>query len=80
MRVNCRTTDCAQAPMTGLKSAIFFDNDTLLWSNNSQFSPVSSQCVIAVFNEGFMVIDYVARTALEVYNATYAIVVVYLDF
>ena len=66
--ITFRTNDSPSSPMSGLKSVMFHDNDTLLWSNNAQFSPVASQCVIAVFDEGFMVIDYIAQTALEVRN------------
>ena len=47
---------------------MFFDNDTLLWSNASSYSPVSSQFVIAIYNEGFILIDYIAQTATEVRN------------
>ena len=64
-----RTKDASTAPMTGLKSVMFFDNDTLLWSNSSSYSPVSSQFVIAIYNEGFILIDYIAQTATEVRNA-----------
>lgn len=63
-----RTKDAATAPMTGLRSVMFFDNDTLLWSNASSYSPVSSQFVIAIYNEGFILIDYIAQTATEVRN------------
>lgn len=64
-----RTGDAATAPMTGLRSVQFFDNDTLQWSNASSYSPVSSQFVIALYNEGFILIDYIAQTATEVRNA-----------
>lgn len=52
--------------MTGLKSVHFYDNDTLLWSNNSSYSAVPSQYIIALFSEGFALIDYIAQTAIEV--------------
>ena len=52
--------------MTGLKSVQFYDNDTLLWSNNSSYTAVPSQSIIAVFNEGFAMIDYIAQTVVEV--------------
>ena len=52
--------------MTGLKSVQFYDNDTLLWSNNSSYTAVPSQSIIAVFNEGFALIDYIAQTVVEV--------------
>lgn len=64
----CRTNDASTVPMTGLKSVQFYDNDTLLWSNNSSYSPVPSQYIIAVFSEGFALIDYIAQTAIEVRN------------
>ena len=57
--------------MTGLKSVQFYDNDTLLWSNNSSYTAVPSQYIIAHFAEGFALIDYVAQTALEVYSSMY---------
>lgn len=52
--------------MTGLRSVQFYDNDTLLWSNNSSYTAVPSQYVIAIFTEGFALIDYIAQTAVEV--------------
>lgn len=52
--------------MTGLKSVQFYDNDTLLWSNNCSYTAVPSQTIIAVFSEGFAMIDYIAQTAVEV--------------
>lgn len=66
-----RTNDASTVPMTGLKSVQFYDNDTLLWSNNSSYSPVPSQYIIAVFSEGFALIDYIAQTAIEVRNDMY---------
>jgi hypothetical protein len=57
--------------MTGLKKVLFYDNDTLLWAHNAAYSPVASQYVIAIYEEGFAVIDYVAQTAMEVRSATY---------
>ena len=53
--------------MTGLRSVQFYDNDTLLWSNNSSYTAVPSQYVLAVFSEGFALIDYIAQTAIEVH-------------
>ena len=52
--------------MTGLKSVQFYDNDTLLWSNNCSYTAVPSQYIIALFYEGFALIDYIAQTAVEV--------------
>lgn len=60
------TNDTTTTPMTGLKSVQFYDNDTLLWSNNSSYTAVPSQSIIAVFNEGFAMIDYIAQTVVEV--------------
>ena len=63
-----RTTDSPSAPMTGLRSVQFYDNDTLLWSNNASYTAIPAQYVIAVYNEGFALIDYMAQTAIEVRN------------
>ena len=54
--------------MTGLRSVQFYDNDTLLWSNNASSTAIPAQYVIAVYNEGFALIDYMAQTAIEVRN------------
>lgn len=71
--------------MTGLKSVQFYDNDTLLWSNNSSYTAVPAQYIIALFSEGFALIDYIAQTAVEVrsdlYHLFYLIhpIVIYKD-
>lgn len=67
--VTPRTTNTPQSQMTGLKSVQFFDNDTLQWSNSASYSPVASQYIIAIYEEGFLLIDYIAQTATEVRNA-----------
>lgn len=64
-----RTTNTPQSQMTELKSVQFFDNDTLQWSNSSSYAPVASQYIIAIYEEGFLLIDYIAQTATEVRNA-----------
>ena len=66
-----RTNDSTQSPMTGLKSVQFYDNDTLLWSNNCSYTAVPSQYIIALFSEGFALIDYIAQTAVEVRSDLY---------
>ena len=55
--------------MSGLQRVQFYDNDTLLWSNNSSYSPVSSQYIIALFSIGLSLIDYVAHSAVNVLNS-----------
>ena len=57
--------------MTGLKSVQFYDNDTLLWSNNCSYTAVPSQYIIALFSEGLALIDYIAQTAVEVRSDLY---------
>ena len=54
--------------MTGLRSVQFFDNDTLMWSSNASYTAIPAQYVIAIYNEGFMLIDYMAETTIEVRN------------
>ena len=66
-----RTNDSTQSPMTGLKSVQFYDNDSLLWSNNCSYTAVPSQYIIALFSEGFALIDYIAQTAVEVRSDLY---------
>lgn len=63
-----RTTDSPSAPMTGLRSVQFFDNDTLMWSSNASYTAIPAQYVIAIYSEGFMLIDYMAETTIEVRN------------
>ena len=80
-----RTNDSTQSPMTGLKSVQFYDNDTLLWSNNCSYTAVPSQYIIALFSEGFALIDYIAQTAVEVRSDLYILyiffhsIVIYKD-
>lgn len=57
--------------MTGLRSVQFFDNDTLMWSSNASYTAIPAQYVIAIYNEGFMLIDYMAETTIEVRNDLY---------
>lgn len=57
--------------MTGLRSVQFFDNDTLMWSSNASYTAIPAQYVIAIYNEGFMLIDYMAETTIEVRNDMY---------
>lgn len=64
------TADAALTPMSGLRHVQFYDNDTLLWSNNGSYSPTSSQFVIAIFSQGLSIIDYVAHTSVSVFYAT----------
>ena len=63
-----RTTNTPQSQMTVLNSVQFFDNDTLQWSSSASYAPVASQYIIAIYEEGFLLIDYVAQTATEVRN------------
>ena len=71
--------------MTGLKSVQFYDNDTLLWCNNCSYTAVPSQYIIALFSEGFALIDYIAQTAVEVRSDLYILyiffhsIVIYKD-
>ena len=80
-----RTNDSTQSPMTGLKSVQFYDNDSLLWSNNCSYTAVPSQYIIALFSEGFALIDYIAQTAVEVRSDLYILyiffhsIVIYKD-
>lgn len=57
--------------MSGLRHVQFYDNDTLLWSNNSSYSPASSQFVIAVFSQGCAIIDYIAHTSVSIFYSTF---------
>ena len=61
-------TNTPQSQMTELKSVQFFDNDTLQWSSSASYAPVASQYIIAIYEEGFLLIDYIAQTATEVRN------------
>ena len=63
-----RMTNTPQSQMTELKSVQFFDNDTLQWSSSASYAPVASQYIIAIYEEGFLLIDYIAQTATEVRN------------
>ena len=57
--------------MSGLRHVQFYDNDTLLWSNNSNYSPASSQFVIALFSQGLSIIDYIAHTSVSIFYSTF---------
>lgn len=59
--------------MSGLRRVQFYDNDTLLWSNNSSYSPSSSQFVVAIFSQGISIIDYIAHTAVSIFCSTYSL-------
>ena len=63
-----RMTNTPQSQMTELKSVQFFDNDTLQWSSSASYAPVASQYIIVIYEEGFLLIDYIAQTATEVRN------------
>lgn len=54
--------------MSNLRQVKFFDTDTVMWSNNGRYSPIASQYVIALYDEGFTLLDTVSRSAMDVRN------------